>query len=132
MTAVRKPEGRAVPSPTRITSASLDRSEPFGFSRASVSLVTGGGLPPSVRRIGALIGGPARTAALTASCHEPWSTSTTASGRFAEAVAGKRALATPAASVIASPPPTRIVLRVALAGKPSLLAAFVSLDLAPI
>src|SRR5919202_5521272 len=38
MTAVRKPEGRAVLSPTRITCASFERSEPLGFSRPSVSL----------------------------------------------------------------------------------------------
>ena len=41
-------------------------------------------------------------------------------------MAGNTALATPAASVAASPPPTRIVLRVALAGKPRLAAALLS------
>src|SRR4051812_34641899 len=66
-----------------------------------------------------------------ASCQLAWSTSTTAVGRDLLPVAGYPALATPAASEAASPPPTRMVLRVALAGKPSLAAASPSLDLAP-
>src|SRR4051812_16498604 len=66
-----------------------------------------------------------------ASCQLAWSTSTTAVGRDLLPVAGYPALATPAASEAASPPPTRMVLRVALAGKPSLAAALLSPDLAP-
>src|SRR4051812_49698364 len=66
-----------------------------------------------------------------ASCQLAWSTSTTAVGRDLLPVAGYPALATPAASEAASPPPTRMVLRVALDGKPSLAAASLSLDLAP-
>ena len=44
-------------------------------------------------------------------------------------MAGNSALATPAASATASAPPTRIVLRVALDGKPSFSAALVVLRL---
>ena len=37
----------AASAPMRITCASLDRSEPFGFSRSSTSCVTAGSSPPS-------------------------------------------------------------------------------------
>src|SRR3954471_16216111 len=130
-TALRKPDGRPVPRPMRMTWASLERSDPLGFSRSIVSWVTGGTSPPSVRRIGAPIGAPARTLALTAPCQSPLSTSTTAVGRGAPPVEGKTALATPAASAAGSPPPTLIVFLVAVEGKPSLALASLSLDLAP-
>ena len=107
----------------RITCASFERSEPRGSSWSSVSDVTAGRALPSVRSIGAAIGGPASTDAATADCQSPRSTSTTAVGRSASEVEGKRALATPAASAAASPPATRMVLRVAVYGKPSFSAA---------
>src|ERR687896_915963 len=107
----------------RITWASSDRSEPRGSSRSRVSSVTGGSWLPSESRSGAPIGGPARTEAAMAVCQSSWSTSPTAVGRSEVPVAGYRAPATPAASAAASLPPTRIVFRVALEGKPSFSAA---------
>ena len=50
------------PAPIRITCASLDRSEPLGSRRSSVSSVTAGRSSPSDSSSGAPIGGPARTA----------------------------------------------------------------------
>src|SRR4051795_656810 len=81
--------------------------------------------------MGALIGGPARTDPDIASCQLASSASTTAVGLDFRPVAGYTTLATPAASEAASPPPTRMVFRAALAGKPSLAAALLSPDLAP-
>ncbi len=115
----------------RITWASFDRSDPRGFSRSSVSAVAAGTELPSARRMGAPIGGPDSTAAATADFQSPSSTSTTAVGRSDSLVAGKSALATPAASVVASPPPMRTVLRVAVKGNPSFWAAWSSLPFAP-
>src|SRR4051794_29955255 len=116
----------------RITCASRERSEPFGLRRSSVSLVTAGRSPPSLRSSGAPIGVPASTEAVTAPCQSFLSTITTAVGRVASLVEGNSALATPAASLAASPPPTRIVFFVAVEGKPSCAEACLSLDLAPI
>src|SRR5205814_8778822 len=93
--------------------------------------VTGGRLPPSVRRIGARSGADTSAPPATAPCQSSLSTSTTAGGRVSSEVEGKSALATPAASAGASLPLTRVVLRVALTGKPSCAAAFLSLDFAP-
>ena len=62
-TAVLKPSGRAGLSPIRITWASLDRSEPVGLRRLSVSSVTAGSSSPSEIRIGAPIGRAASTEA---------------------------------------------------------------------
>ena len=86
--AVLKPSGRAVSAPMRITCASLERSEPFGFSRLSTSSVTGGSSFPSVSRIGAPIGRPDSTEAAIPEAQSSWSTSTTAVGRSASPVAG--------------------------------------------
>src|SRR3954465_15720942 len=47
ITALRKPVGRPVSRPMRITWASFDRSEPLGLRRSRVSCVTGGGGPPA-------------------------------------------------------------------------------------
>ena len=115
----------------RITCASLERSEPFGSSRSSVSSVTFGSSPLSEISSGAPIGRPASTEAAIALCQSSASTSTTAVGRSLSPVAGNSAPATPAASEAASAPPMRIVLRVALEGKPSLFAASSSPDLTP-
>src|SRR4051812_35964323 len=131
ITAVLKPLGRAMSLPIRITWASFDRSDPFGWMWFSVSLVTAGRSPPSVSISGALMGVPARTEAEIASCQLPWSTSTTAVGFESLLVAGKTALATPAASEAAAPPPTPVAVRGALGGEASLAAASLSLDLAP-
>ena len=87
--------------------------------------------PPSLRRIGARSGAATSAPAATAPCQSSLSTSTTAGGRVSSEVEGKIALATPAASAAASLPLTRVVLRVALTGKPSCAAAFLSLDFAP-
>ena len=105
----------------RMTCASFERSDPRGFSRSSVSAVAGGTELPSASRRGAPIGGPASTDAATADCQSLRSTSTTAVGRSDSFVAGNSALATPAASVVASPPPIRTVLRVAVNGESELL-----------
>ncbi len=115
----------------RITWASLERSEPLGFSRLSVSAVTGGRSPPSEIRIGAPMGRAVRAAAVTPACQSSLSTSTTAVGLLASLVPGNTALATPAASAAASPPPTRMVFFVAVEGKPSFAAASSSPDLVP-
>ena len=72
----------------RITWASFERSEPFGFRWSSASLVTAGRSPPSESRIGAPIGGPTSTDAAIAPCQSSWSTSTTAVGRSLSPVAG--------------------------------------------
>ena len=122
-TAGLKPSGRATSGPMRMTCASLERSEPLGCSRSSVSSVTAGSSSPSESSIGAPIGGPASTDAAMPETQSSWSTSTTAVGRSVSPVAGNSAFATPAASAAASPPPTLIVLRVALEGKPSFSVA---------
>jgi hypothetical protein len=72
----------------RITCASFERSEPFGFSRFSTSSVTGGSWLPSVSRIGAPIGRPLNTEAAMPVTQSSWSTSTTAVGRSLSPVAG--------------------------------------------
>jgi hypothetical protein len=131
ITADLKPGGRAGSSPMRITWASLARSEPLGLSRLSVSWLIGARSLPSDIRSGAPIGGAANTAAVTPACQSSSSTSTTAVGRTVSVVAGKTALATPAASAVASPPPTRIVFFVAVEGKPSFAAASSSPELVP-
>ena len=105
-----------------MTWASRERSDPLGFRRLSVSAVTGERSSPSDTSSGAPIGLAASAAADTPACQSRSSTSTTAVGRVGALVPGKIALATPAASAAASPPPTRIVLRVAVEGKPSLEA----------
>src|SRR4051794_41195142 len=115
----------------RMTCASRERSDPRGLRRLRASFVTAGRSPPSLTSSGAPIGRPASTAPVTAPCQSSLSTSTTAVGRVASLVAGKTAVATPAASVAASPPLTRIVFFVALEGKPSLAAACESFEVAP-
>jgi hypothetical protein len=126
-----KPPGFGGRGPIRSTCASFERSEPFGFSRFSVCSLTAGRSPPSESSSGAAIGAAASTEAVTADCQSSRSTSTTAVGREALPVEGKIAFATPAASETGSSPPTRIVLRVALAGKPSFAAAPESSDFTP-
>src|SRR3954469_2479487 len=118
-------------SPTRIACAPLASCAPFGLSRSSVSEVTAATPPPSLSRIGARSGAATRAAPDTAPCQSSLSTSTTAGGRVSSELDGKIALATPAASAAGSLPLTRVVLRVAMIGKPSCSAAFLSLDLAP-
>src|SRR4051794_28533217 len=132
MRAALRPSGGPGLSPTRIAWAPLASCAPFGLSRLSVSEVTGGRESPSVSRIGARSGADTSAAAATAPCQSSLSTSTTAGGRVSSDVDGKIALATPAASAAASLPLTRVVLRVALTGKPSCSAAFLSLDFAPV
>src|SRR5438093_7443018 len=132
MRAAFSPFGGPGFSPTRIACAPLASCAPLGFSRSSVSEVTGGRPPPSVSRIGARSGAETSAAPATAPCQSSLSTSTTAGGRVSSEVEGNSALATPAASAAASLPLTRVVLRVALTGKPSCSAAFLSLDFAPV
>ena len=100
MRAAFSPLGGPGLSPTRIACAPLASCAPFGFSRSSVSEVTGGSEPPSVRRIGARSGAATSAAAATAPCQSFLSTSTTAGGRVSSDEEGKRALATPAASAV--------------------------------
>src|SRR5205807_1796094 len=97
-----------------------------------VSDVTAGRPPPSLSRIGARSGAATSDAAATAPCQSFLSTSTTAGGRVSSELEGNSALATPAASAAASLPLTRVVLRVALTGKPSCSTALLSLDFAPL
>src|SRR3954471_13393899 len=132
MRAALRPFGGPGLSPTRIAWAPLASCAPFGFSRSSVSDETGGSESPSVSRIGARNGAETSAAAATAPCQSSLSTSTTAGGRVSSEVEGKTALATPAASATASLPLTRVVLRVAVTGKPSCSTACLSLDFAPV
>src|SRR3954452_25110598 len=132
MRAALRPFGGPGLSPTRIAWAPLAICAPFGFSRSSVSDETGGSESPSVRRIGARSGAETSAAAATEPCQSSLSTSTTAGGRVSSEDDGKTALATPAASAVASLPLTRVVLRVAAPGNPSCSAACLSLDLAPV
>src|SRR3954462_14869580 len=131
MRAALSPLGGPGLSPTRIACAPLASCAPFGFSRSSVSELTAGRPPPSLSRIGARSGAATSAPAAMAPCQSSLSTSTTAGGRVSRELDGKSALATPAASAAASLPLTRVVLRVAVIGKPSCSAAFLSLDLAP-
>src|SRR3954449_19401 len=132
MRAALSPFGGPGFSPTRIAWAPLASWAPFGLSRSSVSDVTEGSESPSVSRIGALSGSPTSAPAATAPCQSSLSTSTTAGGRVSSDDDGKIALATPAASATGSLPLTRVVLRVAVIGKPSCSAAFLSVDFAPV
>src|SRR4051794_13424524 len=132
MRAAFSPFGGPGFSPTRIACAPLAFWEPFGLSRSSVSEVTDGSESPSVSRIGACSGSATSAPDATAPCQSSLSTSTTAGGRVSSEDEGKIALATPAASAAASLPLTRVVLRVAVIGKPSCWAAFLSVDLAPV
>src|SRR4051794_37957226 len=132
MRAALRPSGGPGLFPTRIAWAPLASCAPFGLSRSSVSEVTGGRESPSVSRIGARRGAVTSAAAATAPCQSSLSTSTTAGGRVSSEVDGKSALATPAASATASLPLTRVVLRVAVTGKPSCSTACLSLDFAPV
>src|SRR4051794_20934243 len=131
MTVLLSLSGGGVLSPTRIAWAELGTFTPFGFSRSSVWLVTVGIESPSVSRTGARSGAALSAPAAITDCQLPWSASATAGGRVDASPAGKRADATPAASAIGSRPLTRVVLRVALTGKPSCCAAFSSFALAP-
>src|SRR5205814_2304081 len=70
-------------------------------------------------RIGARIGGAARTDAASAPRQSPASASATAVGRVFVVCAGYTTCATPAASAIGSPPATRVVFFVATDGTPS-------------
>src|SRR3954469_11364219 len=132
MRAAFRPFGGPGLSPTRMACAPLASCAPFGFRRSSVSEVTAGSESPSVRRIGARSGAATSAPAATAPCQSSLSTSTTAGGRVSSEDEGKMALATPAASAAASLPLTRVVLRVAVIGKPSCCAAFLSVDCAPV
>src|SRR4051812_21389187 len=132
MRAAFRPFGGPGFSPTRIACAPLAFWEPFGLRRSSVSEVTVGSESPSVSRIGACSGSATSAPDATAPCQSSLSTSTTAGGRVSSEDEGKIALATPAASAAASLPLTRVVLRVAVIGKPSCSAAFLSVDLAPV
>src|SRR4051812_22439162 len=132
MRAAFSPLGGPGFSPTRIACAPLAFWEPFGLSRSSVSEVTDGSESPSVSRIGACSGSATSAPDATAPCQSSLSTSTTAGGRVSSDDEGKIALATPAASAAASLPLTRVVFRVALTGKPSCSAAFLSVDFAPV
>src|SRR3954447_22518623 len=132
MRAAFSPLGGPGFSPTRIACAPLASWAPFGLRRSSVSDVTDGSESPSVSRIGAFSGSATSAPAATAPCQSSLSTSTTAGGRVSSDEDGKIALATPAASAAASLPLTRVVLRVAVIGKPSCCAAFLSVDLAPV
>src|SRR3954454_19033415 len=132
MRAAFSPFGGPGLSPTRIACAPLASCAPFGFRRSSVSELTAGRPPPSLSRIGARSGAATSAPAAMAPCQSSLSTSTTAGGRVSRELDGKSALATPAASAAASLPLTRVVLRVAVIGKPSCSAAFLSLDLAPV
>src|SRR4051794_12386308 len=132
MRAAFRPLGGPGFSPTRIAWAPLASWAPFGLRRSRVSDVTDGSEPPSVSRIGARSGFATSAPAATAPCQSSLSTSTTAGGRVSSEDEGKIALATPAASAAGSLPLTRVVLRVALIGKPSCSAAFLSVDFAPV
>src|SRR4051812_11671069 len=131
MRAAFSPFGGPGLSPTSIACAPLASCAPFGFSRLSVSEVTAGSPPPSLSRIGARSGAATSAPAATAPCQSSLSTSTIAGGRVSSELDGNTALATPAASAAGSLPLTRVVLRVAMIGKPSCSAAFLSLDFAP-
>src|SRR3954451_5254055 len=112
--------------------APLASCAPFGLSPSSVSELTAGRPPPSLSRIGARSGAATSAPAATAPCQSSLSTSTTAGGRVSSDDDGKIALATPAASAAGSLPLTRVVLRVAVIGKPSCSSAFLSVDFAPV
>src|SRR3954463_2761817 len=132
MRAALRPSGGPGLFPTRIAWAPLASCAPFGLSRSSVSEVTGGSESPSVSRIGARSGADTSADAATAPCQSSLSTSTTAGGRVSRLEDGKSALATPGGAAGASLPLTRVVLRVAVSGKPSCSTACLSLDLAPV
>src|SRR3954463_2319975 len=132
MRAALRPSGGPGLLPTRMAWAPLASWAPFGLGRSSVSEVTGGSESPSVSRIGARSGADTSADAATAPCQSSLSTSTTAGGRVSSDDEGKTALATPAASAVASLPLTRVVLRVAVTGKPSCSVAFLSVDFAPV
>ena len=114
---------RRRPSPTRITCAPPASFAPVGISRPSACSVAGGSSPRSENSSGARSGADISWAAETATRQSAVSTSVTARGRVSRSREGKTACATPAASAIGSAPPTRVVLRVANAGKPSSAAA---------
>src|SRR4051795_11743780 len=117
------PDGADGLVPMRMTCASRAKSAPTGLRRSIASEVAAGSLSPSLARSGAPSGCAFSTEPATAPCQSFLSTSTTACGRSLGVVAGNTAAATPARSATGSPPPTRIVLRVATAGEPSFYAA---------
>src|SRR5438067_1470462 len=104
--------------------------EPAGFSRASVSFDTVARLPPLLSRVGIASGLAMSTPAAIAPCQFCVSTIATACGRLLGPVDGNTALTAPAASAAASPPATRVVFLVADTGKPSSVAADLSVDFA--
>src|SRR6185437_9352740 len=122
--------GRPASSPIRMIWAFPASGEPGGLSRASVSFETVGRLPPLLRIVGMPSGcAISRPAAITP-CQLAESTTATACGRLEGPVEGKTALTAPATSAAASPPGTRVVFLVADTGKPSSVAADLSVDLA--
>jgi hypothetical protein len=129
-TAVLYPATCALPSPMRMICAFSARGEPVGLSRLRVSRDTGGSELPSLSSTGMPSGFAISTDAAIAPCQLLLSTIATACGRFAGDVDGKTALTAPATSATGSAPATRVVLRVAVTGKPSSCAADVSLDCA--
>src|SRR3954453_15302496 len=104
--------------------------EPAGFSRASVSFDTVARLPPLLSSVGMPSGLAMSTPAAIAPCQFCVSTIATACGRLLGPVDGNTALTAPAASAAASPPATRVVFFEADTGKPSSVAADLSVDFA--
>src|SRR5947209_5016536 len=129
--ALVSPDGAGGPSPTRTACTWFGSASPLGCTRPSAVCVTAGSEPPLVSRMAAWIGAAASADAAIPPCQSPESTSATAGGRVCGLVAGKTALATPAASAVGSLPATRVVFFVAVVGNPSWFAAFLSPDLAP-
>src|SRR4051794_33862489 len=105
-------------------------AEPAGFKRASVSFDTAGRLPPLLSSVGIESGLAISTDAAMAPCQLRGSTIATAWGRLSGGVEGKIALTAPATSAAGSAPATRVVFFVAETGKPSSVAADLSVDFA--
>jgi hypothetical protein len=106
--------------------------EPSGRSAASAAELEAGRLRPSENRSGARIGALISTEPARAPRQSRESTIATALGRVTFEPAEYTARATPAASAVGSPPPTRVVFFVAKAGNPRSTAAWLSLPLAPL
>src|SRR3954465_8170306 len=104
--------------------------EPAGFSRASVSFDTVARLPPLLSSVGMPSGLAMSRPAAIAPCQFCVSTIATACGRLLGPVDGNTALTAPAASAAESPPATRVVFLEADTGKPSSVAADLSVDFA--
>ena len=101
-------------SPIRITCASLERSEPLGLSRSSVSALADGQVAAVGEQEGRPDGaGREHRGRSRRPASPPCRPARRRSGGWTGRGAGKTALATPAASAAASPPPTRIVFLVA-------------------